>query len=106
VASNDRLVVPLIQTRSRAGRTLAGGTVRVRATKAPPNTLNTTGPYDTVFMNVTSPRATEWNRMLSAYEAFSCTVDTAGATDRAVCEASSLQRVHVVLVPVDTVLER
>jgi hypothetical protein len=88
--------------------TFTGGTVRVRATKATTDILvsDTDGTYDTVFVNVTSVRAPVWNRTLEEYGAFDCRLNTSAAVDRAVCEASNPQRVHVSQVRVDTVLER
>lgn len=103
VAESDRVNVPLVLTRSRAMQSRGGGTARIRAEHAQTNLLvsDTSSTYGTVFMNVTSPRATMWVDLLSDYDEFTCTLDETGPTDRAVCEASNPDRVVISLVQVD-----
>lgn len=106
VATNDRLVVPLVQTRSRSAQGIGGGTVRVRATRSETALVasDTDSTFDTVFMNVTSPRASIWQETLSEYDGFSCTLDTSGSTDRVWCEASNPERVHISVTRIDVSL--
>ena len=106
VAANDRLVVPLVQTRSRSTQGIGGGTARVRTTRSGSELLasDTTGLYDTVFVNVTSPRASIWEDTLSEYPDLSCTLDTSGSTDRVWCEMANPERVHISAVLVDVTL--
>lgn len=106
IADDDRVVVPLIHTRSRAVQSRGGGTARIQATHAQTNLLvsDTDSTYETVFMNATSPRADLWVDMIDDYEEFDCTLDESGPTDRAVCEAKDLDRVSISLVQIDVTL--
>lgn len=105
VADDGRLVVPLVQTRSRGAQSRAGGTVRIRADRATVDRLasDARNAYDTVFLNVTSPRAAAWAAGLE-YDGLDCTVDASGATDRAVCVATAPERLHVALIRIDLTL--
>lgn len=108
VAADDRIVVPLLITRSRSAQGLGDGTIRVRVEHANTDLLaaDDSGVYDRFFMNVTSPRAELWADELGDHEEFSCTLDTTGSVDRAWCEAtaSPLERVHVTLIQMDVEL--
>lgn len=106
VASNGRLVVPLVQTRSTTTQSIGGATARLRATRVDTELLasDTTGLYDRVFVNVTSPRASIWEETLSTYPDFSCTLDTSGGTDRVWCVTTTPERVHISAVLVDVSL--
>jgi hypothetical protein len=106
VASNGRLVVPLVQTRSQSTQSIGGATARVRTTRSGVELLasDTTGLYDKVFLNVTSPRAGVWEDTLSEYPDLSCTLDTSGGTDRVWCVTTDPERVHVSAVRVDVAL--
>ncbi len=103
VASNDRVVVPLILTRSRNTQSLAGGTTRIRATRSDSSILvsDVDGTYEDVYMNITSPRAEIWNRTLSDYDAFDCQLNTTSTPNRADCHAENPQRVHISLIKID-----
>lgn len=99
VAENDRLVIPIIHTQSRSIRSRSGGTVQIRAERTTTSLLaaDADSTYDTVFVNVTSPRATAWQGILDDHEALSCTMDTSGSTDRVWCTASSPARLYISL---------
>lgn len=103
VASDGRVSMPLIHTRSpdRAGR--GGGTARVRASHSQTVLLatDTHGSYERVFVNVTSPRAQQWHDTLSKRGDFECLLDESDTTDRAACFVTDPDRVHVTLVQVD-----
>lgn len=103
VAESDRVVFPLVQTRSRNVQGVAGGTIRVRADNSGTELLvsDTKGTFDTMLLNVTSPRANLWVDVLDEYEAFDCDLDTSGSTDQAECEATGLDRTHFTAVRVD-----
>lgn len=103
VAGNERVVVPLLLTRSRNTQSLAGGTTRIRATRSDSDVLvsDVDGTYEDVYMNITSPRADLWNQTLSEYDAFDCRLNTTGTQDRADCHATNPQRVHISLIKID-----
>lgn len=105
VADGDRLVVPLVQTRSREAQSRTGGTIQIGADRATVDSLGShaRNAYDTVFINVTSPRAAAWATGLE-YDGLDCTVDASGTTDRAVCEATAPERVHIALIRIDLTL--
>jgi hypothetical protein len=104
VAENDRIVVPLVQTRSRNAQSIGGSTTRIRATRSgsPELVISDTGnTYEKVYMNVTSPRSTLWKQMLEDYEALTCS-DTS-TPDKISCETgeSPNQVIQISLVRVD-----
>lgn len=104
----NRTVIPLVHTRSRSVQSRSGGIARVRATHASTELLvsDTSGTYETVFVNVTSPRADLWVDMLDEYEALDCSLDESGMTDRAWCRGTNPDRFHVALVQIDVELSR
>jgi len=108
VASDDRLVIPLIQTRSRTQQSIGGGTVRVRGTRVGETLTvsDTTGRYSNVTVNVTSSRAGLWKDLLTDYPAFNETNcgDVSGTDDEIYCRMESPERVHVSLVQIDIAL--
>lgn len=109
VITNETMVVPLIETRGPT-QGIGGGTARVRADRpfarsAWVSTIasNETGFYDTVWMNVTSPRAGAWQDLLTDYNGFdSCALNA--SADTVSCEASP-EEVHIVRIPIDIDLE-
>lgn len=107
VAADDRVQVPLVQTRSRAAQSRGGGTARVRVEHARSELLvsDAESTYETFFLNVTSPRASIWVDRLTEYDSLSCSLDESGPTDRAVCEVDEPDRLHVTIVQVDVALE-
>lgn len=105
-AKNGKVVVPLVQTRSRSAQSRGGGTVRIRAIHAKTELIatDTDGTYERVYVNVTSPRAEVWKDILGDREAFSCTLDTSGATDRVWCKATNPNRIHFPQIQIDVEL--
>lgn len=107
VASNDRILIPLLFTRSDGAQSRGGGTIRVRVEHGTTDLLvsDNKGIHDRFFINVTSPRADIWMDELGAYEEFSCTLDTSGSVDRVWCEATApLDQLHVSLIKMDAEL--
>jgi len=58
--SDKRIHIPIIQTIPRAERSAGGSTVLIRAVSRDRTTLETPEEYDTIRINVTSPRAEQW----------------------------------------------
>lgn len=105
-AAEGQVVVPLIQTRSRAVQSFSGGTVRIRADRSQTALLvaDDEGTFEEFYVNVTSPRADAWQTALEAYPEFDCSLDTSGPVDRASCVAEDPERVQVPLIRVDVEL--
>jgi hypothetical protein len=108
VEESNRSAIPIIKTRTRAAQSQAGGTVQIRAdhgtTTLP--VFDQAGTFDTVFVNVTSPRAAAWQTILDERDAFDCTVDPSGTTDRVWCKSRAPERVSISLIQVDMILTR
>ena len=104
VLSTDRVVVPLTVTRAGERRSVSGSqTVLVRTDRAVTRVVaaRSDGPYERVYLNVTSPRADAWAAHLDAREDVSCTL----ASGTASCEISAVERVFVTVVEMDVELE-
>ncbi len=108
VASNDRILVPLLLTRSDGAQSRGDGTIRVRVEHGNTDLLvsDNRGNHSRFFMNVTSPRADIWADELGQYDGFTCTLDTSGSVDRTWCEAtaSPFEQLHVSLIKMDAEL--
>lgn len=106
VASDGRITIPLVHTRASSVQSRGGGTARLRASHAQTLLLasDTTGSYETVYMNVTSPRAQQWMDNLKRHDEFTCSLDQSGGTDVAECRAQNPERVHIALVQIDVAL--
>lgn len=104
VLNTDRVVVPVVSTRVGDRRSVSGSmTVLVRTDRSVSRVTaaRTDGPYETVYLNVTSPRADAWAAHLDAEEGVNCTL----VSDRASCALESVDRVYVSIVEIDVELE-
>lgn len=97
VLSEDRVVVPLVQTRTGTADVGGQKTILVRAERRIRQVVvSEEQSYATVTLNVSTPAPDAWERYLEG-EGLSCT-RTAQPDDRAhlSCTLSNVQRVHVV----------
>lgn len=83
--SSDRLVLPIIETRQKAGASsVSGGTIRIRAVRVDRQYINdmvrNPSPYNSAIINVTSPRSEIWERYFEKQDGMSCE-DTALANN-------------------------
>lgn len=79
VLEDDRIHLPVALTQSQSVRSIGGGTVRLRAVTAERglDIFKTGTPYDTIEINITSPRYQLWETYLSEQPAIdNCTTDS------------------------------
>lgn len=113
VASDDRVIIPLIQTRSDSTQSIGGGqTARIRSKLEQRKILvsDTEGNTGDIYMNITSPRAEYWKDMLEDYEAFDgpdsdCMLDESGPSSTVSCWAHDPPSVQVVKMQVGVSLD-
>jgi len=105
VATNERVVLSVLVTRTRSEAGVAGSTtVLVRTNRATQRVVTASEePFDAVYLNVTSPRAGAWARELDGRGDLSCSHDA--ATDTARCEVRNVARTYVSVVEVDVTFE-
>ena len=106
VVNGSRVVLPIVQTRSRSGGIGGSTTVLVRARAADRALLvgKQRTDYD-LTVNVTSPRASLWREMLLSYDGVAC--PPGRNTDGfASCTVTGVERVYVTVVRVDVTFER
>lgn len=107
VAANDRVAIPLVQTRAPGLSSRGGGTARLRATHSQTQILETDvdGTYQRVFMNVTSPRAPRWVDTIGAYDGFTCSLNESVTPARAECHATNPDVLQISLVQIDVTID-
>lgn len=95
----DRLEIPIVRTRADSIRSVGSSTVLVRGQSASRSILESghTDAWDTVYVNVTSPRADLWERYYEEEVALTAGDCGRPRDDRVVCELTAPSIVQVTL---------
>lgn len=95
LVSDDQIHIPIIETVPEAERSLSGTTVlvraesRVRTTRVQPEQA----PFEELRIEITTPRAQQWESRLSTHEGMDCDLDS----DTVVCSMDSVpDQIYVV----------
>lgn len=104
LSSADNVHITIPATRSTGTVSVSGGTVLVRGAVTDRDVVvsDTDGAYQTVVLNVTSPRADRWHDHLEE-EGFDCSGPTGGVTE---CQRDSFSRLYVTAHEIDLSLVR
>lgn len=101
VLSDNRTVIPIIQTRAAGSGGIGGdGTVLIRSSVARRNVLYAGDETVTLWVNITTPRAGAWHDHLDDRDDVTC---EPLAGDRVTCRVTT-RRAYVTLISVDTEL--
>ena len=108
VFADDRVLVPIVQTRTENVRSVGGSTVLVRANRqsSEVNISATDGRYTDVSVNVTSPRWRLWQEYFEGTRLSDCT--SSPADQRVTCSLESgvdPERVYVTVHEIDVAIE-
>lgn len=109
VAGSDRVMIPVVATQSTGVESTGGSTVLLRANKratgvAVSDSRNT---YDSLYVNVSSPRNDLWKEYMEDQPGFSCTTKTVNGEEYVECErTTNLDVVYVVVHDVGITIDR
>jgi hypothetical protein len=108
VFRDDRVLVPIVQTRTETVRSVGGSTVLVRANRqsSEVNISATDGRYTDVSVNVTSPRWRLWQEYFEGTRLSDC--DPSPADQRVTCSLESgvdPDRLYVTVHEIDVAIE-
>jgi hypothetical protein len=96
VFRDDRAVLPLVGTTASGDQSLGGtdnAVVRLSRTNTTVlETPNTTAGYDTVWVNISSPRAQSWQQYFNRTAGVSCEPLASGSAN---CSASGLEEIYL-----------
>lgn len=110
IMDGDRVVLPVIQTRSAGGSVSGSSTVLIRTSHSGTEMAVGTneGRYN-LTVNVTTDRPTVWRRYFESKEAFSegetCTVDRSTTPATLTCDVEGIESVYVTAVRIDVRFE-
>lgn len=107
VIQSDRVMIPVVATQSRTVESTGGSTVLLRANKRATDVgaSDSRSDYDTVYVNVSSPRNDLWKEHIGAQPGFTCST-TGPSNDHLECEKSGLDVVHVVVHDIGITIDR
>jgi hypothetical protein len=108
VVESDRTLIPLVATQSRTVESTGGSTVLLRANKRATDVAlaDSTGDYDSLSVNVSSPRNDIWKGYIEDQPGFSCTDGMGPSGDHLECERAGLDVVHVVVYDIGITIDR
>jgi len=106
VVRDDRMLLPIVNTRSVGPTSLAGTTIRVRSTQTGANVATYgSSDYDTVNISITSPRARTWKRYFEKKDA-DCEIETATDQNRVECAFDGPDQLYVSAHAIEIELEK
>lgn len=112
VTETERVMIPMVATNSETVESTGGSTVLIRANRKSTDVAvsNTRGGYDSLYINISSPRNEYWKNYLVDDPHFDCGsapyIETINGEDYLECEHDTPRVAHVVVYDIAITIDR